>query len=100
MKITFIAKNGLCPYFIHKNIKYYIQDKKVNNEWIYYLCSIDLLKTEKMEFDNHELALNYVRNIKNIGYSDYTVERNNWVSRYGRLSKCVFCRNMREESKW
>ncbi len=38
MEITFTNKNGMCPFFIHNDIKYYIQDTRDNHEDGYKYC--------------------------------------------------------------
>lgn len=66
MKIAFRSENGLCPYFIYKNIKFYIQDKRRDNGYVYYLCSKEINPIEVRAFDTHELALEYVKSIERV----------------------------------
>lgn len=77
LKISFSSKNGCCPYFIYKDTKFFIQDKRdYKNDWIYYLCSINI-NTDIKEFESHELVLDYVKSIKNVRceYSNYRTKR-------------------------
>lgn len=51
MEINFKSKNGYCPYFLYKNIKFYIQDEKQDDDYKYSLCSVNT-ETESFIFDS------------------------------------------------
>lgn len=86
MEVTFTSERGLCPYFIYKNIKYYIQDEKTSNGvYVFCLYSKDLRK-EVRTFKSNEDALAYVKNknnVRKLGTYDtrtmYSTTLNNYI---------------------
>lgn len=75
VKIKFRAENGLCPYFIYKNLKFFIQDSK-NGKDYEYTCYVKKVDTKTIQFTSEEEANNYVkkkRNIRFIGRADEKV---------------------------
>jgi hypothetical protein len=67
MEITFKAHDGLCPYFIYGDIKFFIQDRKdTGGNWTYSLYSKSLKKEEVKTFMSHKEALIYVNSIKGV----------------------------------
>lgn len=59
MNITFKSQGGQCPYFIQNTKKYYIQDVKEFNEYVYQLYVKDIRKKELVFncFDDFEKYL-------------------------------------------
>jgi len=63
MQVNFKAHDGFCPYFEYENIKYFIQERKVDNDWKYTLCSRNTRKEIKSFADKKE-AFEWLISIK------------------------------------
>lgn len=59
--IAFSSKNGFCPNFTYKNIKFYIQDRKrSSNDYGYSLYSKNI-ETKLLEFKTTEDVNNFLK---------------------------------------
>lgn len=58
--IRFRSENGLCPYFINHNQKYYIKDVKISGKWYYRLEVRELNTEQTLFFASPEEAQKYI----------------------------------------
>lgn len=76
MDVVFKRENGSCPYYIYKNIRFFIKDYLYTDDYVYYLAERDL-REEIITFNTHEEALDHVVNTmdKWPEYKDETEEK-------------------------
>lgn len=67
MEIKFRAENGLCPYYIYKDTKFFIQDSKKSDGYTYSL-HLKHLKVKIEVFEDNEAAIDYINEIKGIRF--------------------------------
>ena len=65
--IKFNSENGSCPYFVHEDYRFFIQDNKVGNKWRYSLYVKDM-KSDNLVFADKKEATKYVMSIKGIKF--------------------------------
>lgn len=68
MKIAFRSHDGLCPYFIYKGYKFYIQDSRESHGNYTYSLYLRHLKEKTEVFVDAETAIDYIKKIKNIRF--------------------------------
>ena len=65
MGITFKAHDGLCPYYIYREYKFFIRDKFVHGSFKYALF-VQCMTDEHKFFVDNNAAIEYVRSLPNI----------------------------------
>lgn len=81
MDVNFKRENGFCPYFIYKNTRYYIQDRKNRiGDYVYTLMSVNT-DVETLLFPNKDAALDYIKGIKGIRYFGSTSDKEAYSNR-------------------
>jgi hypothetical protein len=99
LDIKFRAENGLCPYFIHGNLKFFIQDENIGNGNYRYSCYVRNLDTKVLEFVDEKEAKAYVQERKGVRYAGQCDDR---VLFTGILVDYIICKNkvtVRETAK-
>jgi hypothetical protein len=106
MDITFKAENGMCPYFIYNDTKFYIQDQRQGNEWKYCLCSFKL-EDQVYNFEDIKKAKEFLESKEAVfkySYSPgdfYTSRRYNFVIKQNESKIKIIQRfNSEYESGW
>lgn len=84
MEINFRSENGLCPYFIYKDTKFFIRDTKEGNNYTYSLC-LKNTKDITKHFESPKEAYAYVNsknNIRKICEHDGKTLFSNYINEY------------------
>lgn len=64
INIAFRSDNGYCPYFIHRNMKYFIQDERgYDGQYKYALYQKTLEPDEIINFKTNEEAIEYMKTL-------------------------------------
>ena len=90
MTVNFKAENGMAPYFLYKNLKFYIQDERVGNGVYKYTCYVRNLESKILEFDDDKAARIYVQERKGVRYAGQSGDK---VLYTGTLLDFVICKN-------
>lgn len=83
MKITFKAHDGLCPYYIYSEYKFFIRDKADYHGRYKYALYIQRMTEQTKTFDSAKDAMNYVKEIKGAKhiYTQYGTGRQLYTDR-------------------
>lgn len=61
-KITFTQRDGLCPYYILDNTKYYIQDRIISSDATSFTLMSKSLNHDVKQFPDVKQAVEYIKN--------------------------------------
>lgn len=93
MKVNFRAENGLAPYFIYENLKFFIKDENIGKGNYRYTCYVKNLNKKYLEFTDEKEAKAYVQERKGVRFTCQYCDKVLYTS---ILAEYVICKNQVE----